>query len=490
MYYLASSLFIIHYSLPMLFLYIYISLHLLALLFPPVRKGWREHIHICGQLLGKEMYQTVCEPIDSDKTHWWQYAVYGVVYLLAILYAVVCTAIPVVVYWSAYLDLKPKKKKDGVVGENPTSRLNYPKRPTRRYPCGDPETWGGKGLPTELNVRYGLPFMPHVDQIIYVEDKPYPEMHRYIEEHLAEIQEIYKSCGFEFCSLATEQVVTTPPEVLNYLFPYRHFDSPVQSKSFTSAHILPFVEKGEVTGPSLIHFRPYADDCPRRDTEHNYFFNCLELVPDSDTPLMAQFEWLAFNCTHVALGNGRRMYCLDIKPEEKADFHFDFEIKKLKEEVLERIEKLRRLGVHEGQLLELVAFPPKISPLVITNEYRILLPDYNNREIQMTPLVKAVYFLFLRHPEGIVFKELPQYRRELLQIYKQITPRMQEENIRQSVRDVTDPTKNSINEKCARIREAFLGEFDECFAKQYYVSGKRGEPKKVELPRCFVKWPE
>ena len=62
----------------MLVLTIYIILHLLALLFPPVRKGWREHFHICGQLLGREMYQTACEPIGSDKTHWWQYAVYGV----------------------------------------------------------------------------------------------------------------------------------------------------------------------------------------------------------------------------------------------------------------------------------------------------------------------------------------------------------------------------------------------------------------------------
>lgn len=62
----------------MLVLTIYIILHLLSLLFPPVRKGWREHFHICGQLLGREMYQTACEPIGSDKPLWWQYAVYGV----------------------------------------------------------------------------------------------------------------------------------------------------------------------------------------------------------------------------------------------------------------------------------------------------------------------------------------------------------------------------------------------------------------------------
>lgn len=67
---------------------------------------------------------------------------------------------------------------------------------------------------------------------------------------------------------------------------------------------------------------------------------------------------------------------------------------------------------------------------------------------------------------------------------------MNEEKIRQSVNDVTDPTKNSINEKCARIREAFLSSFDETFAQNYYVVGERSTPKKVVLDRALVQWPE
>ena len=39
-------------------------------------------------------------------------------------------------------------------------------------------------------------------------------------------------------------------------------------------------------------------------------------------------------------------------------------------------------------------------------------------EIKMEPLVKAVYLLFLKHPEGIVFKCLPDYRKELAELYK------------------------------------------------------------------------
>ena len=56
----------------------------------------------------------------------------------------------------------------------------------------------------------------------------------------------------------------------------------------------------------------------------------------------------------------------------------------------------------------------------------------------------------------------------------------------QSIEDVTNPMLNSINEKCARIRGAFLEQFDDYMAKSYYVDGARGEAKKIALPRNLV----
>ena len=106
----------------------------------------------------------------------------------------------------------------------------------------------------------------------------------------------------------------------------------------------------------------------------------------------------------------------------------------------------------------------------------------------MEPLVKAVYLLFLKHPEGIVFKCLPDYRNELAEIYNELRPMGLSERAIQSIEDVTNPLLNSINEKCARIRGAFLGEFDEYMAKYYYIEGKRGEAKKIALPRDLVVW--
>ena len=58
----------------------------------------------------------------------------------------------------------------------------------------------------------------------------------------------------------------------------------------------------------------------------------------------------------------------------------------------------------------------------------------------------------------------------------------------QSIEDVTNPTLNSINERCARIRGAFVGQFDNHIAKHYYIVGLRGEPKRIALPRELVVW--
>ena len=163
-------------------------------------------------------------------------------------------------------------------------------------------------------------------------------------------------------------------------------------------------------------------------------------------------------------------------------------IEDLMEEVRERIAKLRQRGIAEYLLEQLIHPDNRLSRMVITKDYRIVLPDYNDMEIKMEPLVKAVYLLFLKHPEGILFKSLPDYREELAQIYIKLKPMGLNDRAIHSIEDVTNPLLNSINEKCARIRGAFVGQFDDYMARHYYIDGMRGEAKKIDLPRNLVVW--
>ena len=159
----------------------------------------------------------------------------------------------------------------------------------------------------------------------------------------------------------------------------------------------------------------------------------------------------------------------------------------LVEEVKEKVQKLKEYGMSEKEITSLLHTEEPLLKLTISKNYRIFLGD-NHVEVHMEPLVKAVYLLFLKHPEGIAFKCLPDYREELAEIYNKLRPMGLSDRALQSIEDVTNPLLNSINEKCARIRGAFLGEFDDYMAKYYYIEGKRGEPKKISLPRDLVVW--
>lgn len=150
-----------------------------------------------------------------------------------------------------------------------------------------------------------------------------------------------------------------------------------------------------------------------------------------------------------------------------------------------RCEKtVRRLGYRDEKMKNQV-LPSKLT---ITKDYRIVLSDYNNIEVKMEPIVKAIYLLFLKHPEGIAFKCLPDFRKELTKIYSDLRPMGLSEKALQSIEDVTNPLLNSINEKCSRIRAAFIPVVDESLLNDYIITGKSGETKKISLSRDLVIW--
>jgi hypothetical protein len=132
---------------------------------------------------------------------------------------------------------------------------------------------------------------------------------------------------------------------------------------------------------------------------------------------------------------------------------------------------LRSIGVSVLEELRIEAAKSRLSRLLITKDYRIILVDYNNKEVEMTPVHKAVYLLFLNHPEGIEFKKLCEYRDELLQYYMSTAKLMDKQTITESVDMLVNPLNNSINEKCSRIKSIFLNMMDQYSANYYIISG-------------------
>ena len=95
---------------------------------------------------------------------------------------------------------------------------------------------------------------------------------------------------------------------------------------------------------------------------------------------------------------------------------------------------------------------------------------------------------FLRHPEGILFKNMIDYRSELIGIYNKITKYEDFNRIESSIDALVDPTRNAINEKCSRIREAFVSQLSDDIAENYYITGYRLTPKSIKLDRGLVEY--
>lgn len=161
---------------------------------------------------------------------------------------------------------------------------------------------------------------------------------------------------------------------------------------------------------------------------------------------------------------------------------------------------LRAIGVPLLEELHIEAAKGRLSRLLITKDYRFVLADYGHREVELQPVHKAVYMLFLAHAEGIEFKKLGEYREELREYYLRVASTIDRQRMEESLNHLTNPLDNAINEKCSRIKKVFSELMDEYSASYYIISGHAQKRvmgssrvwyerlKIITLPREYVIW--
>ena len=158
--------------------------------------------------------------------------------------------------------------------------------------------------------------------------------------------------------------------------------------------------------------------------------------------------------------------------------------------LLDEIEAIKvKYGITIEELEAVLSYRVKLSHLRITHHKEIILDDFDHREVKMDALTKSIFLLYLKHPEGIRYKELCDHRSELEEIYLSISGRSDMDSIRKSIDDLTDPiTSNSINEKVSRAKKAFRDVVDVRIARFYYIDGRQGAAKRIALDRSLVIW--
>lgn len=364
-----------------------------------------------------------------------------------------------------------------------------------------------------------LPFEPAKDQVIYIENTFDEGINNYIKENYAlliksfsrwELDFVYFPCYFKNLDIKSK---------VEYYAPYLSSEIEL-ARELKSSILLDFMsnpENRKNIGPSFL-FAPFKEG-------DDWVFEGISFeIPEYNKSILPHFYQRWFPSKHKDLIKeltdneyindiAYKIY-INIPRETDSGIRFRFsgdfsepykkveepkkDEKTLNEEEIEKIlsdlqatvKSLRLYGVELCAIHDFIDKQEPISPLVITEDLRLFLPQYNNIEIVLSPQKKALYFLFLNHPEGIILQHLDKYHNELVNYYKQtnnglLTPKMEE-----SITKLETYGNNQINVVITRIREAFYSKFDERLAKNYIICGDKGEPYKIPLNRDLVIWEE
>lgn len=127
-----------------------------------------------------------------------------------------------------------------------------------------------------------------------------------------------------------------------------------------------------------------------------------------------------------------------------------------------------------------------LSRLLIDRRGKIFLPDFDNIEIKLRPLEKALYHLFLRYPEGIYLSSLCDHRQELYTIYSAVSNTDDLHEMHSRIDDMVNSLNPSASQKMSKIKKTFEEAIGPDLAKHYYIHGEQGQKKRIDLERRLV----
>lgn len=209
--------------------------------------------------------------------------------------------------------------------------------------------------------------------------------------------------------------------------------------------------------------------------------------------------------TEDNLDKGTCFYVASLFPDVPS--HFDYCIKDYNNQLRRIFDEILDTGEFPFHIIEKRRYPhidfmiesapeeplPKtLSRLEITpTTYDILLPDYN-KQFKFTAQVKALYVLFLLHPEGIRMKEWYKYKDKFSQLYFLFTNRSDVEKIRKSIDKLFDMySTNALEVKKSQCnREVCYVIRDKNLQKYYVIEPSWARPHRIRLDRKLVTIPD
>lgn len=123
---------------------------------------------------------------------------------------------------------------------------------------------------------------------------------------------------------------------------------------------------------------------------------------------------------------------------------------------------------------------------IIVDKYgKILLPE-QNLEIRLTPLFKTLYLFFLSKPEGVTLSQLSDFKEELLTIYKKLRPSASDEEAEKRIDRLSHPFGDGFNPTKTHINNTITELLKEPLADFYRITGEKGKPYSIKVPRKLI----
>lgn len=356
----------------------------------------------------------------------------------------------------------------------------------------------------DKRIKLSVPFLQ--DKTILYVDSHTGTSHFYIEENRYNLAERFEEVGYKFLFLP-ELAGSLYPDVLHYMLPGQN-DILLAEDMYQRIQDMANLE--DKTGflykqNGLTYFRVIPESPENEiDSAVDAFISFLfeDAFPKaSNTRFRRRME---------SEDSGNTMFRVEMDMEEgfgslaepeavskTRDSGIRFSIRRNEEPLDPRTQSIidewqrlsKRFGITIEDLRIILGYTVQLSRLYITTSNRIFLADLEGKpEVKLDDLTKALYFFYLKHPEGATFKELSSYEDEVLHIYMGITGRDDLAGIRKSVASLVSPYSDGRNTSVSRIKKAFKDIVDDDIAKYYYIDGKYAEKRTVGLDRDLVIW--
>lgn len=132
--------------------------------------------------------------------------------------------------------------------------------------------------------------------------------------------------------------------------------------------------------------------------------------------------------------------------------------------------------------------------VIVNGNMKIVLPEYDEMEVEMPAMCRTLYILFMKvrkqGHEGIILKNIDEYRDEIIDIYSMVKPGASEERVSQSVDNLCNPLSDSLNQMISRVNRCIKNVItDKDFAKLYTISGRKGMPYGIALSAEYLELP-